>query len=82
MKLQEKLSAIKQQAIATRPPEIIEPLLAETKKLVLSGIAGNAIKAGETLPEFSLSDQNGSTHNSRDILARGPLALSFYRGVW
>lgn len=82
MKLQEKLNAMKQETIATRPPEIINPLLAETKKLIESGVDANAIKAGETLPSFELADSKGNLFNSQEILSKGPLALSFYRGVW
>jgi hypothetical protein len=82
MTLQEKLTAMKQESIASKPPEVIELLAAETKKLVLSGIADQAIKVGETLPEFILSDEQGNAFNSKDILGKGPLALSFYRGIW
>jgi hypothetical protein len=82
MKLQDKLTAMKQESLATKPPEIVGPLLEETKKLVLSGIADNAIKVGETLPEFRLSDEKGKAFSSREILAKGPLALSVYRGIW
>jgi hypothetical protein len=82
MKLQQKLSAMKQESIATKPPELIGPLLAETKKLVMSGIADKAIKVGEMLPEFTLFDAGGSSFSSIDILGKRPLALSFYRGIW
>jgi len=82
MKLQQKLSAMKQESIATKPPELIGPLLAETKKLVMSGIADKAIKVGQTLPEFTLFDEGGSSFSSKDILGKRPLALSFYRGIW
>lgn len=54
MKLQEKLVAMKQESIATKPPELIGPLLQATKHLVKSGIADKAIKVGEALPEFIL----------------------------
>ena len=82
MSLQEKLSTMKQESIATKPPEVIGPLLEETKKLVESGIAEKAIKIGEILPEFSLSDEQGNIVSSKEVLAKGPLALSFYRGIW
>ncbi len=82
MKLQEKLSAMKQESIATKPPEIIGPLLEETKKLVQSGLTARVIKVGEQLPEFSLPDAKGNIVNSKDLLAKGPLAISFYRGIW
>lgn len=82
MKLQEKLSAIKKESIASRPPEVVEVLVGEVEKLVKSGIANNAIKAGETLPKFALPDEKGDLVSSQDLLAQGPLVVSFYRGVW
>ena len=82
MKLQEKLIAMKKESSVGRPPEVVEVLVGEIKKLVQSGIADNAIKTGEVLPEFTLPDEKGNVVSSRDLLARGPLAVSFYRGVW
>ena len=82
MKLQEKLTAMKKESIASRPPEIVEVLVGEVEKLVDSGIASNAIGIGKVLPEFTLPDEKGNMVSSKDLLARGPMALSFYRGVW
>ena len=33
-------------------------------------------------PEFTLEGEDGTTIASRDLLAQGPLVVSFYRGVW
>ena len=82
MKLQEKLNAMKKESTAGRPPEVVSVLLGEVEKIVQSGIADNAIKTGQTLPEFTLPDEKGELVSSRDLLAKGPLAVSFYRGVW
>lgn len=82
MKLQEKLSAMKQKSIANMPPEVAGSLLEETAKLVESGITDKVIKVGETLPEFSLPDDQGNLLNSNDLLVKGPLAICFYRGIW
>jgi peroxiredoxin len=41
-----------------------------------------AKKAGDVAPEFTLLDPEGKEVSSRDLLARGPLVVSFYRGVW
>jgi len=73
---------MKKESIVGRPPEVVEVLVGEIKKLVQSGIADNAIKTGEVLPEFTLPDEKGNLVSSKDLLARGPLAVSFYRGVW
>lgn len=73
---------MKQESIATKPPELIGPLLKETEKLVQSDITDKVIRVGETFPEFTLPDENGNLINSKDLLAKGPLAVSFYRGIW
>jgi hypothetical protein len=82
MKLQAKLDALKKEGMSNRPPEIVATLLQETENLVQSGIAEKAIGIGETMPEFTLPDEKGNVINSRDLLAKGPLAISFYRGIW
>mgnify|MGYP001823267409 CR=1 FL=1 len=82
MKLQEKLDAMKKESVTKRPPEIVATLLQEIEDLVQSGIADKAINIGETLPEFTLPDEKGNFVSSKNLLAKGPLAISFYRGVW
>ncbi len=82
MKLQEKLNAMKRDSIAGMPPEVVAVLLQATDNLVKSGIADRAIKVGEKLPDFSLSDEGGNLVSSKDLLANGPLVISFYRGGW
>ena len=82
MKLQEKLDAVKKKSMAGRPPEMVATMLQEVENLVQSGIADKAINIGETLPEFTLPDETGRLVRSRDLLAKGPLAVSFYRGIW
>lgn len=82
MTLQETLNTMKEEAIASRPPEVVKILFGEVENLVKEGIANNAIKAGETLPEFSLPDEKGNVVSTTDLLAKGPLAISFYRGIW
>jgi len=82
MKLQEKLIAMKQESITTKPPELIGPLLQATENLVKSGIADKAVKVGEALPEFTLPDVQGNRVSSKALLEKGPLVVSFYRGVW
>jgi hypothetical protein len=82
LKLQEKLDAMKKENMAKRPPEMVATLLQEVENLVQSGIADKAIKIGETLPEFTLPDEKGNFVSSKHLLAKGPLAISFYRGIW
>lgn len=54
-------------------------VVAELKQ---SGIAELALKPGTEAPPFELPDQNGTVVRSSDLLARGPLVVSFIRGRW
>ena len=40
------------------------------------------IKVGDAMPAFCLSNTRGETVNSDDLLARGPLVMTFFRGYW
>ncbi|WP_024520265.1 peroxiredoxin-like family protein [Bradyrhizobium sp. Tv2a-2] len=87
MSLQAKLDAFKADFEAGRPPysvprSVIETMHRATAELIASGAARQAKKAGDLAPSFSLKDPEGNVINSADLLRRGPLVLSFYRGVW
>lgn len=87
MSLQAKLDAFKADFEAGKPPysvpaSVIETMHRATAELIASGAAQHALKAGEHIPAFSLSDPEGNLVSSMDLLARGPLVISFYRGVW
>jgi peroxiredoxin len=53
-----------------------------TTELIASGQAQRAKKAGDVVPEFVLNDPDGKPVSSRELLAKGALVMSFYRGVW
>jgi peroxiredoxin len=36
----------------------------------------------DTAPEFILTDADGNSVSSRELLANGPLVITFYRGAW
>jgi peroxiredoxin len=82
MTLQDRLDAFKAEFQAARPLELRETMSRATVELIASGAAGLALKAGDTAPEFTLDGEDGTAIASRDLLARGPLVISFYRGVW
>jgi peroxiredoxin len=87
MALQDRLDALKADFEAGRFPlkpskEALETMHRATAELIESGQAQRARKAGDTAPEFTLKDPAGQDVSSRDLLAQGPLVVSFYRGVW
>jgi peroxiredoxin len=40
------------------------------------------IKVGDPLPAFALPNAYGQEVRSADLLAKGPLVLTFFRGSW
>jgi peroxiredoxin len=53
-----------------------------TAELIAAGAADRALKAGDRAPDFVLTDPDGRPVAASDLLAHGPLVVSFYRGVW
>jgi peroxiredoxin len=87
MTLQAKLDAFKADFKAGKAPyfapqEIHAVMERATAELVASGQAGRALKAGDRAPAFTLNDPDGQPVAASELLARGPLIVSFYRGVW
>lgn len=87
MKLQDRLDAMREDFENGRFPLVptqaqLDVMRRATQSLVDSRQAENALKAGDTAPEFTLRDTDGSIVSSRALLARGPLVATFYRGIW
>ena len=87
MALQDRLDAFKADFESGRLPlkptrEALETMRRGTEELIASAQAQRARKAGDPAPEFILTDSDGKPVSSRELLAKGPLVISFYRGVW
>ena len=87
MALQDRLDALKADFEAGRLPlkpskEALDIMHRATAELIETGLAQRAKKAGDPAPQFALSDPEGNDVSSRELLAKGPLVVSFYRGVW
>jgi peroxiredoxin len=87
MSLQDRLDAFKTDFEGGKLPfkpaaQQLEAMHRATAELIASGQAQRALKAGDKAPDFVLNDPDGKPISSRDLLAKGPLVLSFYRGVW
>ncbi len=76
--LQERLDQVR----ARSKPEITARYDRLVAALRASGAADAALKAGDAAPEFMLANAEGRLVASHELLAKGPLVLSFYRGRW
>lgn len=82
MTLQESLDKIKVKIEDSLPPESVAIMHQATIDLENSGIGKGILKAGDKAPEFSLVNQEGVLVSSTELLKKGPLVITFYRGVW
>lgn len=87
MSLQAKLDAFKADFKAGKPPfnapAEIHPIMERaTAELIATGQAARTIKAGDRAPQFTLVDQDNNEVSSTELLKKGPLVVTFYRGVW
>jgi peroxiredoxin len=87
MSLQDRLDALKAAFTGGKFPVV--PTAAQlaamdraTEELIATGQAERALKAGDRAPDFVLNDPDGKPVSSRELVAKGPLVVSFYRGVW
>ncbi|MDH3283630.1 MAG: hypothetical protein OEQ13_02730 [Acidobacteriota bacterium] len=80
--LQDRLDRIRASFAEQAPAEAREVMGRATDDLRASGIISRIPTSGSPLPAFELPDTGGQLVRSDDLLGRGPLILSFYRGVW
>ena len=82
MALKEKLDAIRDASSKRIPPDRQAIMHRATLDLRASGILDRIVKVGQPMPAFTGQAHDGRTIGSGDLLARGPLVLSFFRGHW
>ncbi len=82
MSLNKEIEELSLQYNKALPEEARSAIQADNERLAGSGLAENALEAGDKAPSFFLPNARGETVSSVDLLARGPLVLSFYRGGW
>jgi hypothetical protein len=82
MSLQEVLQEFKKGVLAKLPAEDVALMDAATEALIRSGVAEKAKKIGEAAPDFTLPNISGELVKLSDLLAQGPVVVTFYRGVW
>ena len=81
--LQDKLDQITSNTRRLVQPERLAVSEQATADLFATGIEDRILPAGAVAPSFSLNDAaTGKIVRSSDLLALGPLVVSFFRGRW
>jgi hypothetical protein len=64
------------------PQEKLAVMDRAVEDLERSGITASCLKEGDTAPDFVLPNGIGESVSLQDLLTKGPVVLSFYRGGW
>lgn len=82
MTLQEQLNSMKERFESTMPPETVAVMHRATEEIRNSGVLECTLKIGQEAPDFALPNLNDEIIASKDLLAKGPLVVAFFRGLW
>jgi hypothetical protein len=82
MTLEARLATIREAAKTRIPPEARAVMERAVEDLRTSGAMERVARIGQPAPDFTLPDATGAQVRLGDLLAHGPVVLSFYRGRW
>jgi hypothetical protein len=80
--LTERLDTIRQGADKRIPPDKRAIMHRATDDLRASGILDGVIKVGDPLPAFALKNASEQEVRSSELVAKGRLVLTVFRGSW
>lgn len=77
-----ELAELVKNVSANLPPEKFKIFGRMIEEFKGSGVENRALKVGAKAPPFRLRSSEGERVSSSDLLTKGPLVVSFYRGGW
>lgn len=80
--LKQELEAFRASFMDKVPVEIRDAMGRADADLLASGIVERALGTDQRAPDFDLPDATGTTVSLSELLSRGPVVVSFYRGGW
>lgn len=80
--LADELRELKTRLEAKRAPEQVALMHRAVDELRASHAAAKALKVGDRAPDFTLPNAEQRAVSAQELLARGPLVVTFYRGRW
>ena len=80
--LRDKLNAMSAASAEKVPPETLSKMMQAKEALGNTDILQRAIKVGEIFPAFHLADANSKRVGSQELLQKGPMLITLFRGVW
>jgi peroxiredoxin len=82
MTLKAKLNALWDKTLRTERRDLTQAYEALIQRLSEVDMTARSLKAGDSMPRFLLPSVEGRLVDSSDLLEKGPLVVSFFRGEW
>ncbi|MGY8835193.1 MAG: peroxiredoxin-like family protein [Enterobacterales bacterium] len=82
MSLKAQIDAYNVQKDAKLPADVLALMNTTNEELIAQHIKDNALQIGQKVENFSLANHNGENIELADLLQKGPVIISFYRGGW
>jgi peroxiredoxin len=82
MSLQTSLESAYADFQKAAPQPVLDTFSAGITELKTTFDPAKAIQPGQAFPAFTLPSATGTPISSADLLSKGPLLISFYRGEW
>lgn len=80
--LQAELDALYKRFVREAPAAVTEAIREAMKQMAESGVAKTCLREGMRPLDFSLPDQHQQMVTLSELLAQGPVVISFFRGGW
>jgi peroxiredoxin len=80
--LRKELDALREKSAKSAPPERVRAYEQGIDEVRKSGVIDKALKVGDRAPEFALPDATGKDVKLSELLGRGPVVVTWYRGAW
>ena len=80
--LANRIAAFDAELSKKAPANVLEAVRAAIADIVRDDIGSGAIRTGAIAPAFTLPDARGEHLSLNDLLQRGPVVMTFYRGAW
>ncbi|MEI8669503.1 peroxiredoxin-like family protein [Pseudoalteromonas sp. B131b] len=82
MSLKAQIDAYNVQKEAKLPADVLALMNTTNEELIAQHIKDNALQIGQKVENFSLANHKGENVELADLLKKGPVIISFYRGGW
>ncbi|WP_457933611.1 AhpC/TSA family protein [Pseudoalteromonas sp. SCSIO 43210] len=82
MSLKAQIDAYNVQKEAKLPADVLALMNTTNEELIAQHIKDNALQIDQKVENFSLANHKGENVELADLLKKGPVIISFYRGGW